>query len=241
MRWVTMMTAHPLSRSSRILPKRRSVESRSSAAEDSSRIRILGSVSRARPMVIHCLMLSGKPPTRMSGSISTPASSCIREPAISYFSRDGRDFDQSPSAPTNRLSATEHSSRDENFLKHSGDPGAPRFERRSRRVAEKRELAAVRDLNARHHLGQGALAATVTADDRVDFAQTGAEAASVQRLGNAERLVHVHDGYGVARRTAVPRCDVGGAARWVTHYRRCAVQCPVLPPGRSRSYGSGLR
>jgi hypothetical protein len=55
MRCVTINTADPAFRSSRIFANSRSVESRSSAADDSSRIKTLGLRNNARPIVIHWL------------------------------------------------------------------------------------------------------------------------------------------------------------------------------------------
>ena len=100
MRCVTMITAEPLSRNSRIFANRRSVESKSKAAEDSSRISTFGWHNSARPIVIHCLMLNGSPPTMTSRSRSKPVSSAINVLAALILAPVERFFDQSRSAPT---------------------------------------------------------------------------------------------------------------------------------------------
>jgi hypothetical protein len=89
--------------------------------------------------------------------------------------------------------------RDQHLLKHRGDAGPAGLEWRARHVPQHRYLAAIRGQHPRHYLGQRALTATVTADDGVDLALPGAEGAAVQRLGDAEDLVHIHDRDGCRR------------------------------------------
>ena len=105
-----MMIAEPSSRSWRSLANRRCVESRSSAADDSSRISARGLHSSARPIVIHCLRPSGKVPTSVPGSIGRPVSSSISAAAAVALARCGMAREKSASAPRKRLSTTELSS-----------------------------------------------------------------------------------------------------------------------------------
>ena len=109
-RWVTMIMAVPLSRISRIFWNKRSVESKSNAADDSSNISRSGSHKKPRAMVIQALMLSGKVPAGCRGSTSSPASSLIKARALCCFSLSDILLVKKPSAPINKLSTTDDSS-----------------------------------------------------------------------------------------------------------------------------------
>ena len=105
-----MITAEPLSRNSRILSKSLSVESKSKAAVDSSRISTSGSLNNPLAIVIHALILRGKLPAGINGSISSSASSLNSSLALSCFSLSDKFLVINPSTPINKLSTTDASS-----------------------------------------------------------------------------------------------------------------------------------
>ena len=105
-----MMIAVPLSLNSRIFLKSRSVESKSNAAEDSSRINTFGTLNSARVIVIQALVLSGKFPAGANGSISSSAYSLIKARALFCFSLSDIVLVKKPSVPINKLSTTDDSS-----------------------------------------------------------------------------------------------------------------------------------
>ena len=105
-----MITAAPLSRNSRILSKSLSVESKSKAAVDSSRIKTSGSLNKLRAIVIHALVLRGKFPAGINGSISSSASSLNNSLALFCFSFSDKFLEKKPSTPINKLSTIDASS-----------------------------------------------------------------------------------------------------------------------------------
>ena len=84
---MTINIAAPLSRSSLIFLNNLSVESKSNAAEDSSRINtFVLSLKKALPIVIHALMGRDKLNASVLGSTYSPTRSSISSWAFKFFS-----------------------------------------------------------------------------------------------------------------------------------------------------------
>ncbi len=214
-RCVTISTAEPRSRRSRILANRRSVELRSSAADDSSRISTLGSHSSARPIVIHCLRLSGSPPAGWSsGEIET--GQLHHQRLRRRDLRAGRQrFREQPVSADIEVVEDRALVGDQHFLEHGRDADRARLVWRARRVSEDVDLPGIDRQHAGDHLRERALAAAVAAENRVNLAERRAERAAVERPGHVERLAHADD------------CDAAFAERG----RACSA---ALRPGRGR-------
>ena len=168
--------------------------------------------SSARPMVIHCLILSGSTPTSPWTSSGAPVSSAISAAAARTLAVEDIDREHNPSAPMNRLSTTEHSSATSTSWKT-----VPCRDRGPRAASPEHARGPSPGRNRRQHardnLGQRALAAAIAADDGMDFAKIGAEIAAVERPRHAEELLQadVADGGISADRRQMD--SAGGAAR----------------------------
>ena len=131
----------------RILTNSRSVESKSSAAEVSSRISTLGSHSSARPMVIHCLMLERQRADQgMSGSMSALRSALrIMLAARSHLAvLRTASWVNSPSTPMKRLSTHRAFVGDQHFLEDCGNARERGSRRRRGRLAQHGDRARCR-------------------------------------------------------------------------------------------------
>ena len=157
MRWVTMITVAPWSRSSRILAKSRSVESRSRAAEDSSRMSTSGFMSSARPMVIP--LLDGE---RQSAGVHLRVD---RESGQLLHQRPGGlellrarpRLGEEVVRTHEEVVGHRAGIGDQDLLVHGRDPGAARLQWSARRVAEDGELPGIGQDHSRHHLGESRL------------------------------------------------------------------------------------
>ena len=201
--------------SSRIFRNSRSVDSKSSAADDSSRMRTLGSVRSARAIVIHCLMLSGRSPTGVSRSRSKPSSSPIKRTCLGDFLLPGEV--RAKQIVGTDIQIVEHRAfvGDEHFLVDIGNPERLRLDRRTGGLAEDRYLPAVRNEHARNDLCERALAGAVAADDRVHLALIGAQACAVRARRSGRRSC----GLMRFRRSQLPWCRTRGNPTGVSRAR----------------------
>ena len=108
---VTIKTATPFSFNSRIFLNSLSVESKSKAAEDSSKINnFVFSLRKALAIVIHAFIGKERLKACVYGSTYSPTRSSIISWALITFSLCVKFLYQKSSEPTNRLSTTDASS-----------------------------------------------------------------------------------------------------------------------------------